>query len=483
MREPIDELYKNAFPKKDIPFKEEYWSSLEANLPASAGGSLFSSIAAKTILGVISAVSIVGATLYVNQGSVSKELPIASQPQNTSKPQSQEPANSVFQSSTDLILAGNSNSPNIGLQKDQTLFEESGQEVYNSKPNSEPTYGASENVISPLDEKLDNHQIVSENLVDLPSNTQEASSINHSSEVGLMSIKTLPLADNSVINESRIKTEFGQTTIKPTYVKYFGELIGGVHYIDGSGLKDVKQSGSLRDLMLEITSQHETEMGVNVGLQKGGLRFYSGIRINDLEQSYKVKYSEIQETISSSISSSTNIDYVDSSFVEYQYQISSSNGSEHVQIANAIFTKDTVYKTVYDTSYTSKQTTQEKEASAAYQLRYIQIPIMVGYQIELKRFFVEVNTGVTLGLLKRYSGNTFDEETGKIQSGVNENLLNKSTWKYNLDAGIGYRFNPRVSFSINPTLSHAINGPFKSSSLYSYQYTSYGVRCGVRIGF
>ena len=86
MSNPIDELFKRAFPKKDFPYSDSYWDKLQADLPPASSGSGIGSgmgsnigsgistwaiSAAASVVGV--GVGVIATTMYFNPPSADQQ--------------------------------------------------------------------------------------------------------------------------------------------------------------------------------------------------------------------------------------------------------------------------------------------------------------------------------------------------------------------------------------------------------------------------
>ena len=485
MIDPIDDLFNRAFSKKDIPFKEEYWTRFEAGLPPAPSGfkALLSSTSAKVGLAAVATAGMVGlGALFLNDSGkeqiavvhqVNKQLLTKETAQETQKLKNNstlELAPEVFMNQKTEHEHENSELKSVG-DRQTTQIKQSNSPSNYQKENSNlnPELAKSETT-----KKRDNIGI------DSKINKEEIGAEDE--QLKQLPLASMVLADMNGFSKE-YSTEFNHTVPKANLSRVFVNLVGGYHYIDSDGLNDLQTSGNFKDLLVEITSQSESEIGLNIGYQTNNLRFYTGIQLNTLNQTYIAKYTESFDEVSSTVNSRYESNGFDSTFVKHEYGINEVGGKQRLQIVNSVYQVDTLWKTVYDTSLTVQTKKITHEEKAAYQLQYLQVPVMAGYQIQFKKFFVELNTGISIGILAKFSGNVFDEETGALKGLVEKDKLNPVTLKYNLEAGFGYQITPRLAFSINPTIIHALNGPFKQESKLNYNYTSYGVRSSLRFGF
>ena len=115
-----------------------------------------------------------------------------------------------------------------------------------------------------------------------------------------------------------------------------------------------------------------------------------------------------------------------------------------------------------DTTLTSSKEVTNNNIAIAYQLNYINIPLQVGYEIEIERFFIDINAALQLGILSSYNGFKYNDRAEGSKTIITSKDLNPVTLSYTVALGAGYNITPTISVIAQPVYSSTLVGAFKN---------------------
>lgn len=120
--------------------------------------------------------------------------------------------------------------------------------------------------------------------------------------------------------------------------------------------------------------------------------------------------------------------------------------------------------------------------SGLNQLKYFEIPILIGYRFNSNMFTFELNAGASVGFLV-YS-NIMDISSLSSNLGtVDDNQMNKSMFNFIADASLYYHVNSKTSLFVSPYYKQNMNSVFKETYPIKQQYKTFGINFGVNILF
>ncbi len=135
---------------------------------------------------------------------------------------------------------------------------------------------------------------------------------------------------------------------------------------------------------------------------------------------------------------------------------------------------DSSWVEVYD-DVTSNQ-------SGFNQLKYFEIPILIGYRFSSNMFTFELNAGTSVGFLV-YS-NIMDVSSLSSNLGtVDDSQMNKSMINFIANASLYYHLNRKTSLFVSPYYKQNLNSVFKETYPVKQQYKTFGINFGVNILF
>ncbi|MFA4851080.1 MAG: hypothetical protein WC868_10630 [Bacteroidales bacterium] len=125
----------------------------------------------------------------------------------------------------------------------------------------------------------------------------------------------------------------------------------------------------------------------------------------------------------------------------------------------------------------------DKVKKATIEIKYLQIPILVGYSFSTKKIIYSVSTGISIGFPISIKGEILSlankiEDVSKLAI-----PLRKPVFNYLLRAGATYVVSSRYSVFIQPSLRYSLNSVFNKSYPVNQKYTVLGLRMGLLYRF
>ncbi len=140
--------------------------------------------------------------------------------------------------------------------------------------------------------------------------------------------------------------------------------------------------------------------------------------------------------------------------------------------------KDTTYS-IWTERDTIIKTINEYKNKNSYS--YFEVPVLVGYSINHKRFNFELSTGISFGFLTKSKGYILSATNSEIVENSKDYLpLNKTSLNFLLVGGVSYNFSKRFSIILQPYYKKQLTSMFESSYPIEQKYSSYGINGGIR---
>ena len=462
----IDRLFKSAFRIEEYCYKSEYWKDLESRLGSSKGRGPFGKI-----FGAL-AVIIAGLSVSTDQLNIT---PTAVSSQNITELRAVKDGSKAM-GLFDLNTASISTELQSDIQStsgDNTVTNKSSSALSIVRFKNELTESSLLASNSSVKETANNNALVSSenestqttNLEDVqfdkPSQTTENITLTrfpkiNSRQIAGISIKTAheeldgPLAD---------ETEFGGKIKQSSLTQYF--IQGGLYYLKLNP-DIIDQNNIPEDFEKEFKSFSLSGGEILVGMKRKGFKIASGIGVSSISKTFAYKFSEENISTAESINAITYLDNVDSSFSHYEIKEFQNSNNSNFDIGASVYQVDSNFITVTDTTRTTSKEVTESNLALAYQLNYLNIPIQIGYEIEIKRFFVDINAALQLGVLTNYNGYKYNDKAEGSKTIIASNDLNPVTLSYFVAVGAGYNITPTISVIAQPIYSSTLVGAFKN---------------------
>lgn len=139
---------------------------------------------------------------------------------------------------------------------------------------------------------------------------------------------------------------------------------------------------------------------------------------------------------------------------------------------------DTIWFHIIDTSYRTKKYTFKKTNS----YNYFEIPLLIGKQIQLNRFSIEVSTGISFGFLLKSDAEILatDQKTAILLKDEKSPYLNTLMLNYLFRLSLRYQLNERWSIFVSPNIKYNIGNIFNENQYPIKQnYLLYGIGSGL----
>jgi len=119
--------------------------------------------------------------------------------------------------------------------------------------------------------------------------------------------------------------------------------------------------------------------------------------------------------------------------------------------------------------------------SGLNQLKYFEIPLMIGYRFNSNMFAIELNTGVSAGFLvySKVEVPDFSNNNHIVDAGQ----MNSTMFNFIANASIYYYLNRRTSLFISPYYKQNLQSVFNENYPVKQQFKTIGVNFGVNILF
>ncbi len=174
----------------------------------------------------------------------------------------------------------------------------------------------------------------------------------------------------------------------------------------------------------------------------------------------------------------------------YNYQLLDS--------ANSYFNYDTVWVWIYDppnleypvmvgidTTWVPVYKDINVYNRGTNQWSYLEIPILVGYQFNYRKFDFEIATGISIGFLMNYSGSLphFPDVEGMDNIDKLDNNINRTMYNYLLQLGMIYNFSKKWSILTQPYFKQNLQSVFDNKYPVNQRFSAVGLNVGLRVRF
>lgn len=179
--------------------------------------------------------------------------------------------------------------------------------------------------------------------------------------------------------------------------------------------------------------------------------------------------------------------------------LSSDNGNYMIDYNRYLGSYDDVYDITFDTINGVLIPVYHTESVEVYdtidhititptkrKYTYLNIPLLVGYGYEGKRFGWSIKTGPSISIL--INENVPDIGLGDSQNkilGIEDELPGrlKTNWQFVLTGGASYKLSNSFNFMLEPVFRYYINSAYEQNNTISKRPYSFGIRAGLVLGF
>ena len=245
---------------------------------------------------------------------------------------------------------------------------------------------------------------------------------------------------------------------------------------------NINVSEEIKNVALTEGGNNVYEAGINAGMKWKGLVIYSGLMIRQQRAEYNINYSHTTNWEEENIETETNLSEVNKTFLGDEIKTVIRDGKKYFE-RTPIYQIDSVYETNSDTGFTTHSNTQGLDEKFTYKINYVTIPLNVGYEYQINRFFVSVNVGMNMSVLSSVSGNVYNSETNSVVAFNDKSDLNPIVYIANAAVGIGYNMSPQLSLTVQPRFTKSLNSSFKETSDFATTYHGTGANFMLQYNF
>ncbi|MBU3928124.1 MAG: outer membrane beta-barrel protein [Bacteroidetes bacterium] len=134
-----------------------------------------------------------------------------------------------------------------------------------------------------------------------------------------------------------------------------------------------------------------------------------------------------------------------------------------------------------DSSWVKVYNDKIRDNSGQNQVRYFEIPLLVGYSTSTSRFTIELNAGASLGFLT-YSKISVPD-LYQYNEMVEAKAVNKTMVNFVANAALYYHLNHRVSIYVSPYYKQNLQSVFTNAYQQKQRFNTIGINFGVNVMF
>ncbi|RMG82887.1 MAG: hypothetical protein D6707_02040 [Bacteroidetes bacterium] len=177
---------------------------------------------------------------------------------------------------------------------------------------------------------------------------------------------------------------------------------------------------------------------------------------DDATQSY------IQDTISTQVYVTQNIDTINITKIDTNF-VTHTDSIEVIKIDSTllIFSKD-----------------DSASLSTRNFYSYVEIPLMIGYELPFKQFVFHIQTGTSVAILTRYEAKYLKTDQSDIIT-LASNQTRNVTWNWILNTGVGYALNEQITICSGVNLRMGLNSAVKNTG-FKQRYKNVALTFGIR---
>ncbi len=165
---------------------------------------------------------------------------------------------------------------------------------------------------------------------------------------------------------------------------------------------------------------------------------------------------------------------IDSSFIDTAYFLDVSQLPDTVYIMHIDTFNFTVHDTIVETMYDT--TTGLREFEQVNRFFYVEIPILIGYNIPLKNLNIGFETGMYVNWLAQVRGRTIDKSYGIRQ--LDEKYFHRVTVDLAFRIRFKYYLNGSSSFTLTPDFRYSLYDLYRNNEFATRKILRYGLVFG-----
>lgn len=176
-------------------------------------------------------------------------------------------------------------------------------------------------------------------------------------------------------------------------------------------------------------------------------------------------------------------DVQDNSFWDYQNEVVTTDGiwwlGSWWQTPSNDTLVDSTFVTQFDSNYVQQTDTSNSKLNANHQIKIIEIPLMVTYNIWINRWSVQLATGASIGIYSGSTGHVIINGDPTSIKNTESSLFNSIQYNYLLSTEVGYTITNHWQISLRPQMKMNLNSMYKNDSGFAQKFLYYGVNAGL----
>lgn len=306
-------------------------------------------------------------------------------------------------------------------------------------------------------------------------------------ERSIVQIEKLDFVNSATVSNLNIDQSIGRQDLPKLRIKgsprFTLAAVYSTDQLSNLSSLNIDVNSEITNVALVNTGNSFTNYGIEAGVKIKGWTFNSGVQLAEHKTSYKMFYSYSKEWVEQQISSNTNLDRVDSTFIRNELGEVTRNGKTFIDVVKTHYSYDSVYTTTTDTNYKNHVLLTELDEQFTQHIKYISVPVNVGFEHRINRIVLGVGAGINFNFLTGSSGTFYNPETNSIEAFNAKEFLNPVVYMANLNVGLGYNLNHHWTAMVQPHISASLNEAFKKNSPYATQVQGYGANFKLRYTF
>lgn len=266
----------------------------------------------------------------------------------------------------------------------------------------------------------------------------------------------------------------------------------------------------------ELANTWTYQMGADVNYHIGkfvlstGLNYHSQNQVRNINNAFyrDIETDSIATTINQKNYWQTSVDsfstlHISSSWVTtptaVNYYDANAGSYSSGQLATCTYVVDTqtIYHHLYDSVFVPSDTiythlvnsnvkkiavSSMKNLSGVNYIRYIEIPVMIGYQLQFNKLSVMIRTGIGFGRFSKQS-NYYINSTETDLVAKQDNDFRKMMYNYLLRVGVSYMITPQFGINFEPMFRSNLSSVFNNANEFQQRFKNVGANMGVTYSF
>jgi opacity protein-like surface antigen len=143
---------------------------------------------------------------------------------------------------------------------------------------------------------------------------------------------------------------------------------------------------------------------------------------------------------------------------------------------------DTIYTHLVNSNVKKIAVSSMKNLSGVNYIRYIEIPVMIGYQLQFNKLSVMIRTGIGFGRFSKQS-NYYINSTETDLVAKQDNDFRKMMYNYLLRVGVSYMITPQFGINFEPMFRSNLSSVFNNANEFQQRFKNVGANMGVTYSF